>query len=91
MAGTGEGTSRPCSYGLRSLTQRNYKALANPRIPTARKTPEKLKPDQLFPVEVLEADRDRGLFCVHYTGYSRQYDEWREQGDIVRLNERGIV
>ena len=44
--------------------------------------------DELYAVEVLERDLGRRVH-VHYTGFSRQYDEWKEEAEIVTLNEKG--
>ena len=41
----------------------------------------------LYAVEVLERDDERGRVRVHYTGFSRRYDEWKEAADIVPLCE----
>jgi len=40
----------------------------------------------LYPVEILEACGDR--VKVHYVGYSKKYDEWKERGDVEDISTR---
>ena len=50
---------------------------------------EASKSDEPYAVEVVERDDDGGRVCVHYTGYSSRYDEWKDPNEIVTLNKKG--
>ena len=65
-------------YCLRERKTKNYEETAMlPRL-----MPKKRKADDnLYPVEVIEKVGSR--VKIHYTGYGSEYDEWRDEKDIV--------
>ena len=42
----------------------------------------KVKNDKLYPIEVVEREDNR--IKIHYTGYDKKFDEWRDMKDIVQ-------
>ena len=81
--------ARSSRYCLRMLERADYRRLADVEVPRTSTTTTPQASDELYPVEIVERDESRGLVRVHYTGFSRQYDEWKEAGEIVPLNEKG--
>ena len=41
--------------------------------------------EEYFPIKVVEEDSSR--YTVHYLGYSTKYDEWKEKGEVVDIDE----
>ena len=68
------------AYKLRQGQKKNYKDLADTKLPRARRS-VKQNADKLYAVEIVEANEDK--VKIHYTGYSSKYDEWRAREDIV--------
>ena len=68
------------AYKLRQGQKKNYKDLADTKLPRARRS-VKQSTDKLYAVEIVESNEDR--VKIHYTGYSSKYDEWRAHEDIV--------
>lgn len=67
------------AYQLRQGQRKNYRELADTKLPRAKRT--RKQDDNLYAIEVLE-EKD-GQVKIHYTGYSGDYDEWRNKEDIV--------
>ena len=61
----------------------NYKELSKG---TALPRSKRAKKQELFPIEIVENDITTGKVKIHYCGYSNDYDEWRDPGDIVDLS-----
>ena len=70
------------AYSLRQTAKKNYRVLADSRLPRAERV--KLNPERLYSVEVVE--REAGRVKVHYCGYSSTFDEWRDDDDVVSVN-----
>ena len=68
------------AYKLRQGQKKNYKDLADTKLPRARRS-VKQNTDKLYAIEIMEANEDK--VKIHYTGYSSKYDEWRAHEDIV--------
>ena len=80
-----------CQYSLRTIVDKpDYRVLVDVKLPrTGWRTNHTDTDRELYTVRVVERDTERGLFRVHYTGYNRQYDEWKERGELVPVNEKG--
>lgn len=90
MDSTSFSSSTVKTWDLRRKTkQPNYKEPKETDINatggSSKKITTKVKPRELFPVEILEEDSSTGRFKVHYVGYSASHDEWKEKNDIVSL------
>ena len=68
------------SYTLRSSTGRNYRKLANIKLPRERIFTGR---DKLYPIEILE--RDSSQARIHYVGYGSNDDELRDISELVEL------
>ena len=66
------------AYSLRQQEKKVYRT--DTKLPPARKT---TATDKLYPVEVLEKNEERGQVKVHYVGYGSEFDEWKEENEIV--------
>ena len=69
---------------LRTKCRKNYRELADIKLPKAKKQTQKTSCSQLYPVDVVERG-ENGRVNVHYIGFSQEFDEWREPSDIVPL------
>ena len=69
------------SYELRQGQRKDYKELADTKLPRVKRSSTKHDPDKLYAIEIMEEEDNRVM--VHYTGYSTKYDEWRNKEDIV--------
>ena len=69
---------------LRPKCRKNYRELADIKLPKAKKQAQKSSRSQLYPVNVVERG-ENGRVKVHYIGFSHEFDEWREPSDIVPL------
>lgn len=74
------------AYSLRQKEKKNYRDLADVKLPPTRKLKSSADADKLYAVEILETDEERGRVKVHYTGYGPEYDEWKREGEIVKPN-----
>ena len=72
------------AYQFCQSQQINYCELADTNPPQAKRT-ERQQDDKLYAIEVLE-EKDEQV-KIHYTGYSSDYDEWRNKEDIVLPTE----
>ena len=73
------------TWELRQRTKRpDYKEPKETDIVAVR-TKAKTKPDNLYPIEVVDEDLTR--FKVHYVGFSSSDDEWRVKEDVVDISE----
>ncbi len=68
------------AYSLRQLQRKNYRDLADIKLPPARK---ELPAETLYPVEVVNVDKESGHVKVHNVGYDAEFDEWKQEEDIV--------
>ena len=66
------------SYNLRKKETRNYREMAELRLPR----PERVE-NKLYPIEVLE--RRKGRVKIHYVGYDSIHDEWRNEDEITDM------
>ena len=74
--------------GGRRSKRRNYRELADLRLPRAtRKTP-KAATNDLYPVTVIQ--RNQGQVKVHYIGHSSSYDEWKDVSELETLGETEV-
>lgn len=73
---------------LRSVKRVDYSELSDVKLPREKKAKvaKEADRDKLYPVEIVEQDDSNGRFKVHYIGYSSQYDEWRDNSDVISLN-----
>lgn len=75
---------------LRSLKRVDYNELSDIKLPREKKAKvansKEADRDKLYPVEIVEQDDGNGRFKVHYVGYSSQYDEWRDNSEVVSLD-----
>ena len=63
-------------YQLCQGQRRNYKDLADIKLPHVKLSMKQTNLDKLYAIEIVE---DKGeQVKVHYTGYSSKYDEWRD-------------
>lgn len=69
-------------YNLRNQEAKDYKQLLTLCLPRAK--PLK-NTDKLYELEVIEEDVYTSKVKVHYVGYDSEYDEWRDNADIVHL------
>ena len=71
------------AYSLREHQTKNYKVLSDglhlPRWRWPKADPK------LYPVEILEEDKENKLVKVHYVGYGDEHDEWIREEDAVDL------
>ena len=73
------------TWELRQRTKRpDYKEPKETDIVAVR-TKAKTKPDNLYPIEVVDEDLTR--FKVHYVGFSSSDDEWKVKEDVVDISE----
>ena len=73
------------TYSLRSKERKNYREIADIRLPR----PERLQAtNKLYPVKVLERDNQR--VKIHYVGYSNVHDEWRDE-EITLFGVQGAL
>ena len=76
-----------------SVSRLDYRQLADFKIPQRntrirRKDKIDSSPDSTFyRLRVLEEDKENRKVKVRYVGYSDNYDEWREIGEIMTMNE----
>ena len=75
------GRIRRMAYYLRGREAKNYK---DNGVEIPRNTRRRAK-EKLYPVEVLEEDKDEHCFRVHYIGYDEKYDEWIGEENIETL------
>lgn len=73
-------------YTLRAGTNRNYRQLANFKLPRERRISSE---DRLYPVEVIETDGPQAR--IHYVGYDNSSDEWRELTELVELPQASSI
>ena len=74
------------TYSLRTKERKNYREMADVRLPR----PERVcNADKLYPIEVLE--RDGGRVKIHYVGYSDIHDEWRSEEDVSAISAPGAL
>ena len=71
------------AYQLRQGQRINYCELVDTKLPQAKRTGRQ-QDEKLYAIEELE-EKD-GQVKIHYTGYSSDYDEWRNK-DIVLPTE----
>ena len=76
------------SYQLREHDQKNYKELADLKLPRAEQAAKEVQDDHLYELEVIE-DEYSGRVKVHYTGYGPEHDELRDKKDVVVLKPKG--
>ncbi|CAB4031443.1 Hypothetical predicted protein [Paramuricea clavata] len=43
---------------------------------------EKVKKDKLYPIEIIDRDKCSNKVKIHYTGYSSEFDEWRDATEV---------
>lgn len=67
------------TYNLRRTERKDYKMLTEGTVRIPRCS--RVSVDKLYPITVLE--KDGGRVKIHYDGYGEEYDEWRNEGDIV--------
>ena len=73
------------TWELRQRTKRpDYKEPKETDIVAVR-TKAKTKPDNLYPIQVVDEDLTR--FKVHYVGFSSSDDEWKVKEDVVDISE----
>ena len=77
------------SYQLRERDKKNYKELADLKLPRAERAAKQVQDDHLYELEVIEEDEYSGRVKVHYTGYGPEHDEWRDKKDVVVLKPKG--
>ena len=78
------------AYNLRETKEHNYRDLGDLKLPRARKFKSELA-DRLYAVEVVEKDKEGGKVKVHYLGYGPEYDEWKDEEEIVQPSVAGIA
>ena len=76
-----QSTYHRMAYELRQGQRRNYKDLADIKLPRVKRSTKQTNPNQLYAIEIVEDKGDQ--VKIHYTGYSSKYDEWRDREDIV--------
>ena len=65
-------------YNLRRTVSVDYKSLGEGvKIPRC----SRVTVDKLYPITVVE--KDGAKVKIHYEGYGHEFDEWRNEGDIV--------
>ena len=77
------------SYQLRERDWKNYKELADLKLPRAERAAKQVQDDHLYELEVIEEDEYSGRVKVHYIGYGPEHDEWRDKKDVVVLKPKG--
>jgi hypothetical protein len=56
--------------------------------PAYSKPPKKkARTDDVYPIRIVEEDSSSHKYKVHYIGYSKQYDEWKSEGEIISIGE----
>ena len=71
----------------------DYKKLADgPTIPCKNSERETWSTKKLFQLEILDAKEEDGVakVLVHYIGWDKKYDEWRQVADIVDIPEHFV-
>lgn len=71
------------AYHLRETGRVNYRDLADVKLPRAHKSKSELAADRLYAVEVVEKDEEGGKVKVYYLGYGPEYDEWKDEEEII--------
>ena len=74
------------AYNLRNCPRKDYKRLAEPKIPRAIRE-KRADGSKLYPIEVCE--RQENSVKIHYIGYSDEHDEWRNSSDLVSIGSDG--
>ena len=69
------------SYEVHQGHKKDYKELADTKLPRAKRSTVKQDPDKLYAIEISEEDN---RVKIHFTGYSSKHDEWRNREDIVQ-------
>ena len=73
--------TRNQKYCLRDLRPQNYRNdFQLPRLSRCQK--KVTNDDKLYPVDIIEKKGNR--VKIHYIGYEDEFDEWREEDDVVR-------
>ena len=75
------------AYNLRSCTRKDYKTLAELKIPRATRQKKADCSQALYPIEVRE--RQENSVKIHYIGYSDEHDEWRDPSELVNIGSDG--
>ena len=76
------------AYCLRERKIGSYKQLCDgPWLPRYRR--QIVDTERIYPVEVLEKDKENHRVRVHYLGYSEKCDEWVKEEDTVDLEPQG--
>ena len=75
------------AYNLHSCTRKDYKTLAEPKIPRATRQKKADCSQALYPIEVRE--RQENSVKIHYIGYSDEHDEWRDPSELVNIGSDG--
>ncbi len=71
----------------RRIRRRDYRDLADVKVPKAKRSAGCGSSGGLYPVNIVQEDGNR--YKVHYVGYSSCYDEWKENEELVKLDAAG--
>jgi len=64
----------------------NYKELVNTKIEIdSHRDSRKWQRQEIYPVEIVE--RERGRVKVHYVGYDKAHDEWKDEEELEEIGE----
>jgi hypothetical protein len=70
------------SYSLKKRKATSYAEVNLLHLPKPMKRKREAK---LYPVLVIEEDKENGRVKVHYVGYSTKFDEWKDTDEIEDL------
>ena len=79
----------PCrkemAYSLRKRERKDYKESAGIQLPRASR-PRLRRPEaELFDVDIVATEEGTGRVKVHYRGWGEEFDEWKDQEDLVDI------
>ena len=73
---------------LRDRPKPNYKEpQESDKALKPKKSNPKKKLSDIYPIEVVEEDLSTSRVKVHYIGYSKSHDEWKEKDDIISFGD----
>ena len=69
-----------------SAKRQDYRALAEVHLPRQRPKKRAAK-DSVYPISIVEEDEGRSHVKVHYIGWSRRYDEWKQKSELIAIRD----
>ena len=69
-----------------SAKRHDYRALAEVHLPRQRPKKHAAK-DGVYRISIVEEDEERSRVKVHYIGWPRRYDEWKQKSELIAIRD----